>query len=63
MSVIDGRRDGEPASNASPDSDAARVLMKTWSEITSIEWSMLGDVTFADLVDQLHELSENMYYI
>jgi hypothetical protein len=39
------------------------VLLETWQEIDSVEWEMLQNVTFADLVERSRGRTEKMYYI
>jgi len=63
MNVIEGPRDAGLATSASPDSIAAKVLMRTWRDITEREQTILEEITFADLVARARRQSENMYYI
>jgi len=62
MSVVDGQP-GEIASNASIATTSSRVLLDTWTRVAEVERDMLSDVSFADLVQQVNEGSETMYYI
>jgi Rrf2 family protein len=62
MSVIEGQDDG-PASSASPDSRAARVLQAVWRKLSITERQILNSITFADLHEKTLVPTEGMYYI
>jgi Rrf2 family protein len=62
MGVIDGQ-DDLPASSASPDSLAAKVLQSAWMEVTKVERKMFHSLTFAELVKRSQQPTEGMYYI
>jgi Rrf2 family protein len=62
MSVIEGRVNGVKT-NASIETAPSRVLLDSWNEVASVQRDMLDSKTFADLVQQAAERSENMYYI
>lgn len=64
MELIDGAPDqGSPASAASPDSPAVRVLQQAWKEVAAVERKMLGEITLADLLDRAKEQGEQTYHI
>ena len=62
MSVIEGPPPGAngSATNATP---LSRVLQKTWHRAAAVERQLLDSTRFADLIDQLHEPAEQMFYI
>jgi len=64
MAVMEGASaEGGHTANASPDSPAVKVLMRTWQEVNAAERRMLDDVSLADLVDHVREQDEQMYHI
>jgi Rrf2 family protein len=65
MEVIEGSSsDGNGrSSSASPESPAVKVLAKAWKNVAAVERRMLGEITFADLLDRAREEDEQMYYI
>jgi len=65
MAVIEGTNNGasKATSNASPDSPAVKVLSAAWQEIGKLERKLLGDISFAELLDRAREQDEQMYYI
>lgn len=65
MSVIEGSSNGETkiSSSASPDSPAVKVLNAAWQEIAEMERKLLGDISFAELLDRARSQDEQMYYI
>ncbi len=65
MAVIEGTSNGagKVTSNASPDSPAVKVLSAAWQEIGKLERKLLGDISFAELLDRAREQDEQMYYI
>jgi Rrf2 family protein len=62
MAVIDGPAE-PPASAASADSPAARVLTATWRDIAEAEQRAMYSVTFAELAERARQQTEQMYYI
>ncbi len=65
MAVIEGTRNGEGkvTSSASPDSPAVKVLNAAWQGIAEMERKLLGDISFAELLDRAREQDGQMYYI
>lgn len=62
MNVIDGHR-AEVTSNATLETPGSRVLNAVWQEVLNVEQKMLGEITFAELVERVRGETENMYYI
>ena len=64
MEVIDGTaKEGGQTSSASPDSPAAKVLMRVWNDIGAAQRKMLNEITLADLLERAKEQDEQMYHI
>lgn len=64
MDVIEGSPKGNGhSSSASPDSPAVKALLKAWRDVDAVERRMLGEITFAELLEQAREQDEQMYYI
>ncbi len=65
MGVIEGTNNGKGklASSASPDSPAVKALNAAWQGIAEMERKLLGDISFAELLDRAREQDEQMYYI
>ena len=49
--------------NASPDSAAVKVLVKTWEEVDSVRRRMLDDISLATLLERVRAQDEQMYHI
>ena len=62
MAIVDGQP-SELGGNCSSETPTSRVLLQAWKEVADVEREMLTAVTFADLVKQVREQSEDMYYI
>lgn len=62
MSVVDSQA-GEIRSYTEVPTTTSRVLLDRWREVARQERDMLSEVTFAELVGQLKEQGEGMYYI
>jgi Rrf2 family protein len=62
MSVVDSQS-GAIRSYAEHPTRTAQVLLKRWQEVARHEREMLSEISFADLVGQLKEQGEGMYYI
>lgn len=62
MSVVDSQS-GAIRSYAEHPTKTAQLLLDRWQEVARQERDMLSDITFADLVMQLKEQGEGMYYI
>lgn len=62
MSVVDSQS-GTIRSFAEHPTTTARVLLARWQDVARQERELLGDISFADLVQQLKEQGEGMYYI
>lgn len=62
MSVVDSQS-GEIRSYTEVPTATSRVLLERWREVARQERDMLSDITFAELVLQLREQGEGMYYI
>lgn len=63
MEVIEGANSAPLASNTKSDSINVRVLLDTWNEIGQHRLEALRSITFADLVEQASDKTQNMYYI
>jgi Rrf2 family protein len=64
MEVIEGTNgQGKLTSSASPDSPAVKVLNAAWQGIAEMERKLLGDISFAELLERAREQDEQMYYI
>ena len=64
METIEGSSNGEGmTSSASPDSPAVRALASAWQEVAAMKRRLLGEISFADLLDRAREQDEHMYYI
>lgn len=65
MAVIEGATNGEGklATSASPDSPAVKVLNAAWQEVAETERRLLGNISFAQLLERAREQDEQMYYI
>jgi len=64
MAVIEGTGNGEAkACSASPDSPAVKVLTAAWQEVTAVERKMLGEISFAELLERARGQDEHMYHI
>ena len=62
MSVVDSQS-GSIRSYAEHPTRTAQVLLKRWRDVARTEREMLSEITFAELVEQLKEQGEGMYYI
>lgn len=62
MSVVDSQSSAI-RSYAEHPTKTAQLLLDRWREVARQERELLGEVTFADLVMQLKEQGEGMYYI
>jgi Rrf2 family protein len=62
MSVVDSQS-GAIRSYTEVPTPTSRVLLHRWQEVARQEREMLSDITFAELVLQLKEQGEGMYYI
>jgi Rrf2 family protein len=62
MSVVDSQS-GAIRSYAEHPTKTALVLLKNWQDVARQEREMLSEITFADLVGQVKEQGEGMYYI
>lgn len=62
MSVVDSQS-GSIRSFAEHPSATAKVLLNRWQDVARQEREMLAEISFADLVQQLKEQGEGMYYI
>jgi Rrf2 family protein len=62
MSVVDSQS-ASIRSYAEHPTKTAQLLLERWREVARQEREMLSDITFADLVMQLKEQGEGMYYI
>jgi Rrf2 family protein len=62
MSVVDSQS-GAIRSYTEVPTPTSRVLLQRWQEVSRQEREMLSEITFADLVGQLKEQGEGMYYI
>ncbi len=62
MSVIEGQQ-AKVSSNLSNVTPTSRALLRAWNEVARVESSMLGSITFAELVKRVRGETENMYYI
>ena len=62
MSVVDGQEE-QLTSNAGNPSSLVSTLFAKWQDVASVEREMLSSVSFADLVEQAQQTTENMYYI
>lgn len=62
MSVVDSQS-GAIRSYAEHPTKTAQLLLERWQEVARQERDMLSEITFADLVMQLKEQGEGMYYI
>ncbi len=62
MSVIEGR-DSRIVSNASRSTPVSECLMAVWNQVSSVEKASLEETTFGDLVRDVSQHSDNMYYI
>jgi Rrf2 family protein len=62
LQIIEGP-DETAATNASPESSAARVLQDCWQEVSAMEQQILRNITFADLLERARRQNEAMYYI
>lgn len=62
MSIVDG---SSPAGNGNspPTSPVSRILLQTWRRAAAVERQVLDSTRFTDLIDQLREPSEQMFYI
>jgi Rrf2 family protein len=64
MEVIEGSaKTNGHSSSASPDSPAVKALLTAWRQVDSVQRRMLGDITFAQLLERAREQDEQMYYI
>jgi Rrf2 family protein len=63
MQAIDGPLPAQHEPVASPRSPATQAICSVWNEVLEAERGLLGDVTFAELVQRLKSPMENMYYI
>jgi Rrf2 family protein len=64
MEIIDGSPEEQgPASGASPDSPAAKVLLEAWKDLAAIERKMLGAISLADLLERAKHQGEQTYHI
>ena len=64
MEVIDGSmEENSQTSSASPDSPAAKVLMKAWKDVAAMERQMLQNISLAELLERAKEQDEQMYHI
>ena len=62
MNVIDGR-DEDVVGNTGTDSAVVEVLLETWNDVARLQREQLDSITLADLLEQVNERSEDMYYI
>lgn len=62
MNVCDGNA-SEPITSVERESAASRTLMSAWHDVAAVQREMLEATTFAALVEQAAEQSDNMYYI
>ena len=62
MTVCDGNA-SEPITSVERESAASRTLMSAWQDVAAVQREMLEATTFAALVEQASEQSDNMYYI
>ena len=62
MAVIEGQSP-KLASNAEAQTATSRVLFDSWNEVAEAQRQMLEAITFADLLERVHGVTENMYYI
>jgi Rrf2 family protein len=64
MEAIEGAGGGEgKTSNASPDSPAVKALNAAWQEVAAVERRLLGEISFADLLDRARDQDDHMYHI
>jgi Rrf2 family protein len=64
MEVIDGpAEEAGHSSNASPNSPAAKVLLKTWQDVAAMERQMLQAIPLSELLEQTKGQDERMYHI
>jgi Rrf2 family protein len=62
MSVVDSQS-GAIRSYAAHPTKTAQLLLARWQDVARQEREMLSEISFADLVMQLKEQGEGMYYI
>jgi len=64
MEIVEGTsEDNGHTSNASPDSPAVKVLMKTWQDVGNLQRKMLQEISLASLLERVKAQDERMYYI
>ena len=64
MEVIEGsREESGPASSASPDSPAVKVLTHAWREAGAAQQKLLNSISLADLLVRAKAQDERMYHI
>ncbi|MEE8451088.1 MAG: Rrf2 family transcriptional regulator [Thermoguttaceae bacterium] len=64
MEVIDGvSPENGHKTSASPESPAVKVLTQAWQEVTTVERTMLNEITLSDLLERAKGQDEQMYYI
>ncbi len=63
MQVIEGPAEEAGKSSAAGATSVTRALWNTWNAASQQQWELLSGTTFADLLENIDEQSENMYYI
>ena len=63
MEVIDGPISTTEAPSASPESSAAKVLMRAWQDVADEVGEMLGGITFVELVERAKQEESVTYQI
>ncbi len=53
----------ELSSSVADSTPASRVLIQSWQEVADVERQMLDRISFADLLEQARQQSQDMYYI
>ena len=62
MSVMEGPLQGA-SGNAAIETPLSRALQKTWRRAAAVERELLDSTSFADLIEELPQSAEHMFYI
>ena len=60
--IIDGAA-GDLASNLSDPTQATRVLLDAWQQVSATERELLAEITFGELLGRVRGCAEEMYFI
>ena len=61
--IVEGSTSGMVTSNLADTTSVTAALLAAWRQASAAEREVLAEITFAQLVDQVRDPTEKMYYI